>query len=55
MCFKCVEICPGDVLREGEGKPHVAYPDKCWHCGACMMDCNLGINAQSTSLDTAHC
>ena len=38
-CFKCVEICPGDVLREGDGKPKVAYPDECWHCGACMMDC----------------
>jgi NAD-dependent dihydropyrimidine dehydrogenase PreA subunit len=20
-CFKCVGICPGDVLREGDGKP----------------------------------
>ena len=38
-CFKCVEICPGDVLMEGNGKPVVAYPDECWHCGACMMDC----------------
>ena len=19
--------------------PKVAYPDECWHCGACMMDC----------------
>ncbi len=38
-CLKCVEICPGDVLREGDGKPKVAYPDECWHCGACMMDC----------------
>ena len=38
-CFKCVEICPGDVLREDDGKPEVAYPDECWHCGACMMDC----------------
>ena len=38
-CFKCVEICPTDILRKGEGKPIVAYPDECWHCGACMMDC----------------
>ena len=38
-CFKCVEICPGDILREGDGKPKVAYPDECWHCGSCMMDC----------------
>jgi NAD-dependent dihydropyrimidine dehydrogenase PreA subunit len=38
-CNKCVEICPGDILREGDGKPEVAYPDECWHCGSCMMDC----------------
>jgi adenylylsulfate reductase subunit B len=38
-CFKCVEICPGDILREENGKPIVAYPDECWHCGACMIDC----------------
>ena len=38
-CFKCVEICPGDILRESENGPVVAYPEECWHCGACMMDC----------------
>lgn len=38
-CFKCVEICPGDVLGENEKGPKVIYPDECWHCGACMMDC----------------
>ncbi|MBM3292368.1 ferredoxin family protein [Candidatus Bathyarchaeota archaeon] len=38
-CFKCVEICPTDILQKGEKKPVVAYPEECWHCGACMMDC----------------
>jgi adenylylsulfate reductase subunit B len=38
-CYKCVEICPGDILRESSDGPVVAYPDECWHCGACMMDC----------------
>jgi NAD-dependent dihydropyrimidine dehydrogenase PreA subunit len=38
-CFKCVEICPCDILRETEDGPAVAYPEECWHCGACMMDC----------------
>ena len=41
-CFKCVEVCPGDVIREGEEGPVVAYPEECWHCGACMMDCPTG-------------
>jgi adenylylsulfate reductase subunit B len=38
-CYKCVEICPGDILRGGEEIPKVVYPDECWHCGACVMDC----------------
>ena len=38
-CFKCVEICPCDVLREGAEGPLVKYPEECWHCGACAMDC----------------
>ena len=38
-CFKCVEKCPGDILRKGEETPKVVYPDECWHCGSCMMDC----------------
>jgi adenylylsulfate reductase subunit B len=38
-CNICVDICPMDVLKEGERVPVVAYPDECWHCGACMMDC----------------
>lgn len=41
-CFKCVDVCPGDVLREGLNGPVVAYPDECWHCGACLMDCPSG-------------
>ncbi len=38
-CGKCIEVCPTDILREGQGRPRAAYPDECWHCGVCMMDC----------------
>ena len=41
-CFKCIDMCPGDILRESEEGPVVTYPDECWHCGACMMDCPSG-------------
>jgi adenylylsulfate reductase subunit B len=41
-CGMCVEICPGDVLRMADGKPELAYPEECWHCGACMLDCPSG-------------
>lgn len=38
-CNTCVEVCLMDILERGEDKPGVAYPEECWYCGACMMDC----------------
>lgn len=38
-CNVCVDVCVMDILREGDATPLVEYPDECWHCGACMMDC----------------
>ena len=38
-CGRCAEICPTDILRMRDGMPVVSYPNECWLCGACMMDC----------------
>ncbi|RPI99931.1 MAG: ferredoxin family protein [Deltaproteobacteria bacterium] len=44
-CGRCWDICPGDVFhwdkKKGEKKtvPVVKYPDECWHCGACRLEC----------------
>lgn len=40
-CNHCVEICPEDVYVPGsKGQtPSIKYPEECYHCGACMMDC----------------
>ena len=40
-CDKCVDICSEDVFFGSEKKmfPVVAYPEECWHCNACVMDC----------------
>lgn len=42
-CTTCAQICPLDVLRtEGKGAGRrvvVRYPDECWHCRACAMEC----------------
>lgn len=41
-CNRCVEICRSDVLmphpRKGE-PPIVLYPDECWYCGCCVLEC----------------
>jgi len=40
-CGICVDICNYDVYygsKDGE-VPVVTYPEECWHCNACVLDC----------------
>jgi NAD-dependent dihydropyrimidine dehydrogenase PreA subunit len=40
-CGKCVDFCSEDVFfgtTKGE-KPVVRYPDVCYHCYCCVMEC----------------
>ncbi len=44
-CNRCLEACQIDVFlpSEEEGQPpYVAYPDECWYCGCCVMECPTG-------------
>ena len=43
-CGTCVQICCMDVFGPCEkgAVPKVRYPDECWHCRACVMDCPVG-------------
>lgn len=44
-CNSCVESCMMDVLLPNSEKgepPIVLYPDECWYCGCCVMECPLG-------------
>ncbi len=39
-CGACVKYCPGHVLEMGpEGIPYERYPDDCWYCGVCQVEC----------------
>ena len=38
-CGICEDICPGDVIAMVDEQPKLAYPDECFHCGACLLDC----------------
>jgi adenylylsulfate reductase, subunit B len=40
-CYICVEHCPQDVFFGSKKKkiPIVTYPEECWHCYACVLDC----------------
>ncbi len=41
-CNRCVEACQVDLIvpsREKGGAPVVQYPDECWYCGSCVVEC----------------
>ena len=38
-CGICAEICPEDILVIKDKVAKALYPDECWYCGTCMMDC----------------
>ena len=43
-CGMCSTICNSDIFMfiEGMKHPEVAYPDECWHCNSCVLDCRSG-------------
>jgi adenylylsulfate reductase subunit B len=40
-CGICADICPTDVFRVAKKKeiPEIRYPEECWHCNSCVLDC----------------
>lgn len=41
-CNRCVDICQVDLLvpNPEKGKPPIVlFPDECWYCGCCVMEC----------------
>ena len=40
-CGRCADICCMDVFGPTEPKtiPEIRYPEECWHCRACVMEC----------------
>lgn len=40
-CGKCNRLCPMDVIQWDKKKdlPEIAYPEECWFCGVCWMEC----------------
>lgn len=40
-CGRCYEICPVDIFGfDTETKlVTVDYPEECWYCGACILEC----------------
>ncbi len=50
-CGICYNICPQDVFSfDRKQAPVVAYPQECWYCGACVVDCPKGAVSLSLPL-----
>jgi adenylylsulfate reductase subunit B len=42
FCGFCYDVCPQDVFqfeKKRKEAPAVSYPQECWYCGACVVDC----------------
>ncbi len=41
-CKKCLSVCPGSLLKEGENKKvFIKYPKDCWGCSSCIKECEF--------------
>ena len=40
-CGTCVDICQMDVFFDSKAGecPSITYPEECWHCNACVLEC----------------
>ncbi len=41
-CKKCVNVCPGSLIKIEEGKAYIKYPKDCWGCSSCIKECPTG-------------
>ncbi len=42
-CKTCYDRCPEESFGiNARGEIYVQYPEECWLCGACEMDCPAG-------------
>lgn len=41
-CGTCADICNSNIFtfdRAVDKVPQVKFPDECWHCDSCVIDC----------------
>ncbi len=41
-CGKCVEVCPGNLIRLKEKKAVIKREKDCWGCTSCLKECKMG-------------
>jgi len=41
-CKKCIEVCPGNLIKILNHKAEIKRPQDCWGCTSCLKECKLG-------------
>ena len=44
-CGTCADICNSNIFvfdRSVDKVPQVKFPEECWHCDSCVIDCPKG-------------
>lgn len=40
-CHRCMEVCPGSLIKEKENRAFLKYPKNCWGCASCVKACRF--------------
>ena len=38
-CKRCVEVCPGNLIKIEQGKAVIKREKDCWGCTSCLKEC----------------
>ena len=41
-CKRCIEACPGNLIKLVDGKAVIKREKDCWGCTACLKECQTG-------------
>ncbi len=41
-CKRCVEVCPGNLIKLVDGRACITRPKDCWGCTSCLKECKTG-------------
>ena len=41
-CGRCVEVCPGNLIKLADRKAVIRRPEDCWGCTSCLKECAFG-------------
>ena len=57
-CGTCAEICNSSLFVFDRGVdrfPRIKFPEECWHCDSCVLDCPVGLFPCASPCRTASC